>query len=293
METIVRKNIKSPASPYVIREYDSGNESFKQSLRDVVCKHFETHHDSRYMRLFSIPSIHWRFEQQAAMQFAGCEFVAVEREIQILRQAMPYMPGIKPFWFRFECDQGWVDGIRTGRAKMLHADFNDFMQIGIGTLGKELKRQWSNEFCRWTAAWFDLSSNIFDDVEQSLIRIASHCSYVVGTIPIAITLQVGREQSEVMDRIGSAGGRAGYLETIMAENNYCHREWKTDRVDEYINPHGAKMMLMCGRLIMPSHMVEFFKDRANALRCQQAMDLKPAGTAGNPHLMPPPHPWAS
>ena len=192
---------KQLSNSYISRDLGMLNEPSKQVHRDCVLKHFKQFHPQKKPKLFSLPARWWMFETQFLKAFPGAEFVAVERNHEILQYGVTYMPGEQKHHAFEPLKSGSLYGHWSSRAKILKCDASTFMETNREDLPANRVSPWNRNYKGWTCAWWDLMSNLGDESIRCLLKTELFLDRTVAVCPVSITLFCGREVREITTMI--------------------------------------------------------------------------------------------
>lgn len=234
-------------SRYLEREVVHANHLIKQPVRDLVANYFTSvHHPKRPMRLFSLPSANWNFESQIGyMHRDATNFIAVERNIGIMRAGLRYMPGRGRMWsdelFDLKC-------VSSDTASVMHSTTSVFFGLGrdpkFPTNG--LRKEWFKKWRNLTAIWLDFTGQLCREIELTLPDVMYSLSQGSAEIPVAVTVMKAREMSDISNKLFALDtDRAGYIQRMLDVGK--HRSFVVDGIHEYQS--SVPMLVVLGKFV--------------------------------------------
>ncbi len=185
------------ASGYITRDWDLKNEEIKQPQRDRVLAHIKQFHAAKAVRLFSLPAARWTFEDQFLRVFPNAQLIALERNFEIYRNGITFMPGRDKHRANETLKTGHLLGHWSSQAKVLWCDAATFMETGRTELmTKHRRREWTRNYKNWTCAWWDFMSKLGPEAFAAVMKTEWCLDPQVASCPVSFTLFVGREDRE-------------------------------------------------------------------------------------------------
>lgn len=246
--------LKQLESKYIQRDAALLNEEIKQRQRDRVMNHILDNHAGEYMKLFSLPGMWWTFENQISEAFRGnIKFVAVERNFEILRHGVTFMPGHGRNSIKWELPTYTLDGHESSNARILWCEARVFMRPDSERGGSHKNRhRYSHAFQKWTAAWLDFQSPLNEETLYCLRRSEQFLNKHCERVPLAMTFMSAREQRKIGRVIRHVADEHDdcHEKRIDMIQRWCNQCWTQRRLEitdwnVYLSAGGSPMLSVC------------------------------------------------
>ncbi len=168
-------------------------EGTKRQQRELVVEHILKYHPPFPLRFFGLPGEQWSTERMIEENCPKiswpCTYVGVERSFGVIQKSVPWIPGKKSRYFRTEMRRGYIDGLRSTRARVVNFWLKDFLWLGRGCSprAKNKRKKWSREYRRWTCFWLDSVETVGGPLFKSLVKVPWQCDRAFRVIPFAIS----------------------------------------------------------------------------------------------------------
>lgn len=180
---------------YFDREFNRGNDEFKQPQRERVLEFLYRNHPrrARSVKFFGFPGAEWRFEKMLHDKFTiPSRFIGIERSWQVLEYGIRHMPGRQRIYTEWPMKHGKIRGFASESALIVNFRAEQFW--GLTRTWKANKDEFARLFKRWTCAWIDCWYPVRDEFRESLRRIGGSFSMDFGECPIAVSFPIGRDE---------------------------------------------------------------------------------------------------
>lgn len=217
---LVIRGENAPSAAYLEHERYGFNRT-KQGQREMVARLFQEYTDREHRPHFlTFPGETWAFETLLAERM-DAEFTGLECCWPIAERAMRFMPRPRVTVQPSSCRQfayrtidprvkeamdyvlhtkfGDVQGLKTGRARVLNMYASAFLDIECGDVEKPSycrvgRGQWfGRQFRNFTGVWFDFTCGACNEVVDCLLNVNRVCSAMSPAVPLVVTLLLGRD----------------------------------------------------------------------------------------------------
>jgi len=243
---------------YNVRDFQLLNEPTKQIQRDRVLAHMQQHNSALRPRLFSLPASWWSFEDQFLRAFPNADIVAVEKNYEIYRNGITFMPGERKHRVHEGLRTGTLLGHWSSRAKILWCEASTLIMTGRSELQHEDKKtktkrrkDFNRCYKRWTCVWWDFTSPICRETIDCLTGTERWLSFDVPVCPVSITLLPAREDRDtgrLMKNLVPEDVEFNLRRVLFLERwlNRCNQHRQVEVIDyfPYESAGGCPMLLV-------------------------------------------------
>lgn len=236
---------------YQKRARELHDDHIKESQRKItLCALLDLAAEGRTQQFFGLPGERWSTERllDDLVGHSGTRFRGTEYSWPILERSAAWMPGRNPTKTAELLAIGESSGFKTCRSIVTFAHLSSF----IGLKPREVARSnrgrksFARRWCRSGLIWLDFTSCLCDEVFLSLERVYKICSDRDSRVPIAVTVQNGRD-----------AGYRGLESRMQAISKRLSgnplREFRGSAKWSYISDGGCSMATYVGTMNLRSH----------------------------------------
>lgn len=226
------------------RKMMSDSDALEKARHALGVTRFFRKHVKPGQRVFSLPGERPRFETSHRWQS-----VCAEKDPYVFRVLMHNTHHVE--YITEELDGQVVPGLKHDKFRLLHTSISEMIKAPA-SMSPTMAEAYREKWLRWDGVWLDLCSTISAPEAGEIFRLLPQaCQQHV--IPIALTVQRGREKGRVLDVLQHVPKDFRDEARLTMLKSFFDGKLKILKVQNYQNPapddyHGAPMMLVMGLL---------------------------------------------